>query len=129
MLILSHLSLMSHIAPPVDTSADPLGGPIPATSPPFHPRQPPAYDPTPLPRLGACPIRHARPAPCLLTLCASPPPVPLGLTPAPDTRTAPLKGRLVSGAAGAVAGGVAGVSPPPPPPETASPAGALVLHA
>jgi hypothetical protein len=36
---------------------------------------------------------------------ASPPPVPLGLTTAPDTTTAPLRGRLVSGAAGSVVGG------------------------
>ncbi|MEJ2151044.1 MAG: hypothetical protein P8Z40_16440, partial [Chloroflexota bacterium] len=47
--------------------------------------------------------------------CASPPPVPLGLTTAPDTTTAPLRGRLVSGAAGSVAGGDTGTSLPPRP--------------
>ena len=54
---------------------------------------------SPLPhanRLG-CPPNPAQ--------SASPPHVPLGLTPAPDTTTAPLRGRLVSGAAGSVAGG------------------------
>jgi hypothetical protein len=59
---------------------------------------------SPLPhanRLG-CPPNPAQ--------SASPPHVPLGLTPAPDTTTAPLRGRLVSGAAGSVAGGVAGAS-------------------
>jgi hypothetical protein len=137
MLILSHLSLMSHIAPlsgpPADAFVGLFGSPLvdtltaPLTAPLGSPSPP-----TPLPRGGSPPthIIPARLSPkpwwvCVPTAAALPR-VPLGLTPAPDTTTAPLRGRLVSGAAGSVAGGVAGVSPPPPPPRNGLPSrGAL----
>ena len=137
-ILLSHLSrIMSLLSQRPQRS---LLSPIPPTGAPnppipcaaphaIHPARPVA-DESCLPSAARTarpaqfsPLHHANRLGCPPNPAqsASPPHVPLGLTPAPDTTTAPLRGRLVSGAAGSVAGGGARVPrqrailhPPPP---------------
>jgi hypothetical protein len=129
MLMLSHLSqivsLMSLLSPiPPIPPIPPISPLLPI--PPIGPSAVPLPHATPLIR-RAHPHRRNRPIrPSNLgwwasLIAAALPHVPLGLTPAPDTTTAPLKGRLVSGAAGSVAGDVAGVPRSAPTPYSGPP--------
>ncbi len=107
MPILSHLShlslgLPSHLSP---GSLSQLSyALLPCAIPPIHRTRQRLCDSAPLS------VRLSPTSPSIhIPTAAALPRVPLGLTPAPDTTTAPLRGRLVSGAAGSVAGGGAGL--------------------
>ena len=101
MLIL--LSYPSHLSQIGSHPYLPIG-PIPRVTPWVRPARPRPHDSAPLP------VRLSPTSPSIhIPTAAALPRVPLGLTPAPDTTTAPLRGRLVSGAAGSVAGGGAGL--------------------
>jgi hypothetical protein len=116
MPILSHLShlslgLPSHLSP---GSLSQLSyALLPCAIPPIHRTRQRPCDSAPL----SVRLSPTSPSIHIPTAAALPPAalprVPLGLTPAPDTTTAPLRGRLVSGAAGSVAGGGAGLPPHP----------------
>jgi hypothetical protein len=133
MLILSHLSLRSQPCPltvllPCAILRSAVDGPLLAPRPygaislpaiparPFISALPTTRRALPL-TPPAPPIYGAHPfCPLKSTLFASPTDRALGLTTPSDTTTAPLRGRLVSGGAGAVTGGGAGVSLPHPSP-------------